>query len=184
MIEGWAADKLNTCTLDELFDRYIGVYNACFGKHLDKIHFGVHLCRGNFKGSRHFSEGSYDRIAAKLFNDLHFPTYYLEYDTERAGGFGPLEKLPKDKRVVLGVISSKFAEMEDRAVMKQRVLEAAEYMARGAGSTPEEALQRLSVSPQCGFASNEEGNAIDWEGMENKLKLVRAIANDIWGEEP
>lgn len=184
MIDGWAADKENECTLDELLDTYIAAYNDCFSAHSDRIHFGLHICRGNFKGSRHFSEGGYDRIATKLFQELCFKTYYLEYDTERSGGFEPLQQLPKDKRVVLGVISSKFNTMEDQSAMVQRVRQAAEHMAKGSGETPEQALQRLSVSPQCGFASHEEGNAIDWDGMRAKLKLVRDIADDMWKGEP
>jgi methionine synthase II (cobalamin-independent) len=105
MIDGWAADKDNKTTLDELLDTYIAHYNDCFSSHADKIHFGLHICRGNFKGSRHFSEGGYDRIATLLFQKLCFHTYYLEYDTERAGGFEPLQQLPAHKRVVLGVVS-------------------------------------------------------------------------------
>lgn len=184
MIDGWAADKDNKTTLDELLDTYIAHYNDCFSSHADKIHFGLHICRGNFKGSRHFSEGGYDRIATLLFQKLCFHTYYLEYDTERAGGFEPLQQLPAHKRVVLGVVSSKFNTMEDKDAMVKRVREAAQHMAKGSGETPDQALQRLSVSPQCGFASHEEGNAITWDGMVDKLKLVRAIADDIWKAEP
>jgi len=139
---------------------------------------------GHFKGSRHFSEGGYDRIATKLFTELCFHTYYLEYDTERSGGFEPLQKLPRGKRVVLGVISSKFNTMEDKSAMVKRVREAAEHMAKGSGESVDEALKRISVSPQCGFASHEEGNAIDWDGMKAKLALVRLIADELWPGEP
>ena len=135
-------------------------------------------------GSRHFSEGGYDRIASKIFQKLNVSTYYLEYDTPRAGNFDPLLHLPKDKNVVLGVITSKFAELEDKAKMKERVLQAVDVVAKGAGQSREEALKRVGVSPQCGFASHEEGNAIDWQGMENKLKLVRELADEIWPGEP
>lgn len=184
MIDGYAADKSNTVSLDELFDTYVAHYNDCISAHRDKIHFGLHLCRGNFKGSRHFSEGSYDRIAAKLFQGIDVHTFYLEYDTERAGGFECLRELPKDKRVVLGIVTSKFPLLEDKAEMKKRVEEAARFMALRTGESWQEALKRVSVSPQCGFASHEEGNSIDWDGMVAKLRLVREIADDIWPGEP
>lgn len=131
-------------------------------------------------GSRHFSEGGYDRIAIKLFQTLNVSTYYLEYDTPRAGNFDPLLHLPAHKNVILGVITSKFPELEDKAHMKERVYAAAEIVAKGSGQTKEQALQRMGVSPQCGFASHEEGNLLGWDDMKNKLALVRSIANDIW----
>lgn len=184
MIDGWASDAANKSTLDELFETYITTYNDCIASHRDKIHFGLHLCRGNFVGSRHFAEGSYDRIAAKLFQELNVHTYYLEYDTERAGGFECLTHLPKEKRVVLGIVTSKFAELEDKGEMERRVKEAAKFMAQGSGESEKEAMKRISVSPQCGFASHEGGNSIDWEGMEGKLKLVRKIADEMWPGEP
>lgn len=135
-------------------------------------------------GSRHFSEGGYDRIATKLFQTLNVSTYYLEYDTPRAGGFEPLLHLPAHKNVILGVITSKFPELEDKEKMKERILAAADVVAKGAGQTREQALKRLGVSPQCGFASHEEGNLLGWDDMVNKLALVRAIANDVWPGEP
>ena len=109
---------------------------------------GIHLCRGNYVGSKHFSEGAYNRIAAKMFTQLNVSTYYLEYDTPRAGGFEPLKHLPKDKNVVLGVVTSKFPELEDQKAMVERVYKAADYVAEGSGQSRKEALQRLSVSPQ------------------------------------
>ena len=148
------------------------------------MHIGVHLCRGNFVNSRHFSEGGYDRIATKLFRDLNVNTYYLEYDTARAGGFEPLRQLPKNKNVVLGVITSKFPELEDVEEMKQRVMSAADVVAEGNGETREESLKRLGVSPQCGFASHSAGNALGYEDMIAKLKLVRELADSIWPGEP
>ncbi|KAK8846531.1 hypothetical protein IAR55_005617 [Kwoniella newhampshirensis] len=180
MIEGWKADSSNKRTLDELLDVYIKCYNDCLSQHKDKIHFGLHICRGNFRGSRHFSEGGYDLIATKLFRQLDVSTYYLEFDTPRAGSFEPLAHLPGDKNVILGIVTSKFPELEDKQAMKERVLSAAAIMAKGAGQTREQALERIGISPQCGFASHEEGNAIVWTDMENKLRLVREIADDIW----
>jgi methionine synthase II (cobalamin-independent) len=152
------------------------------------MHIGIHLCRGNFVNSRHFSEGGYDRIATQLFQNLNVHTYYLEYDTPRAGGFAPLKHLPTNKNVILGVITSKFPELEDKEEMKKRIYEAADVVAEGAGAKGEggrkEALKRLGVSPQCGFASHAEGNLIDIEGMKRKLKLVREIADEVWPGEP
>jgi methionine synthase II (cobalamin-independent) len=145
---------------------------------------GIHLCRGNFAYSKHFSEGGYDRIATRLFNDIGADTYFLEYDTDRAGTFEPLKYLPAHKNVVLGVITSKFPELEDLTEMRNRVFQAAEVIAKGANQTTEEALKRISVSPQCGFASHHLGNSVTREDMIAKLKLVRELANSIWPGEP
>ncbi|KAF1962302.1 5-methyltetrahydropteroyltriglutamate-homocysteine methyltransferase [Byssothecium circinans] len=184
MLEGWKKDDKNTVTADELFDLYIKLYNDCISAAPPDMHIGIHLCRGNFVGSRHFSEGGYDRIATKLFTQLNMHTYYLEYDTPRAGGFEPLAHLPKNKNVILGVITSKFPELEDKEKMKERILQAADVMAKGQGESREEALKRVGVSPQCGFASHAEGNLIDIEGMKRKLRLVREIADEVWPGEP
>ncbi|KAH8787386.1 hypothetical protein F5882DRAFT_325923 [Hyaloscypha sp. PMI_1271] len=184
MLAGWAKDKSNKKTPDELLDAYIQCYNDSIAKHSEKMHIGLHICRGNFMGSRHFSEGGYDRIAIKLFQKLNVSTFLLEYDTPRAGGFEPLLHLPPHKNVILGVITSKFPELEDKEKMKERILAGADVIAKGASQTREQALQRMGVSPQCGFASHEEGNLLGWEDMENKLALVRAIADDVWPGEP
>jgi methionine synthase II (cobalamin-independent) len=186
MQDGWYADPLNKSigSPDAMLDRYIATYNSCISKAPPDMHVGVHLCRGNYLGSRHFSSGSYDRIATKLFQHLNVHTYYLEFDTPRAGGFEPLEYLPKNKNVILGVVTSKFAELEDKEQMKERVYQAADIVAKGSGQTRETALQRLGVSPQCGFASHFIGNVVTVEDMEKKLRLVRAIADDVWGGEP
>ncbi|RJE19470.1 Methionine synthase [Aspergillus sclerotialis] len=180
MLAGWKADPLNKYSADDLFDKYIQLYNNCVAARPADMHVGIHLCRGNFVGSRHFSEGSYDRIATKLFKELNVNTYYLEYDTPRAGGFAPLKDLPTNKNVILGVVTSKFPQLEDKEEMKRRVYEAAKFIAEGNNISVEQALNQVGVSPQCGFASHREGNAIDYNGMIAKLKLVREIANDIW----
>ncbi|KKK18366.1 hypothetical protein ARAM_001862, partial [Aspergillus rambellii] len=180
MLTGWKEDSLNIYSADETFELYIKLFNDCVAKRPADFHIGVHLCRGNFVGSRHFSEGGYDRIATKLFNELNVDTYYLEYDTPRAGGFEPLKELPKNKNVILGVVTSKFPELEDKEEMKKRVYDAAKFIAEGNDVSVEQALNQVGVSPQCGFASHRDGNAIDRQGMINKLKLVREIANDIW----
>ncbi|KAL2434151.1 hypothetical protein ABEF95_014771 [Exophiala dermatitidis] len=184
MIEGWKKDPLNTCSTDELLEKYINLYNECVAEIPSDMHVGVHLCRGNFVNSRHFSEGGYDRIATKLFQNLNMHTYYLEYDTPRAGGFEPLQHLPKNKYVILGVVTSKFPKLEDEDEMVARVKEAAKWIAKGTGESEQEALARCGVSPQCGFASHSSGNAVKREDMIAKLKLVRRIADRIWPGEP
>jgi methionine synthase II (cobalamin-independent) len=184
MLEGWNNDSKNTKTTDQLLDEYIDLYNDCISQRPADMHIGVHLCRGNFVKSRHFSEGGYDRIAKKLFQKLKVNTYYLEYDTPRAGGFEPLTELPKEKNVIVGVITSKFPEMEKVEEMRERVFQAADFVGQGSGQSREEALQRMGVSPQCGFASHSAGNAVVHGDMIAKLKLVREVADSIWPGEP
>jgi len=186
MIEGWLADPLNKDIghPDLTLARYIAMYNDCISKVPSDMHVGVHLCRGNYLGSRHFSTGSYDRIATQLFQTLNVHTYYLEFDTPRAGGFESLVHLPKNKNLIMGVVTSKFAELENVDEMIKKVEMAADYVAKGSGQTRQEALQRLGISPQCGFASHFVGNTVTVEDMEKKLALVRNIADKIWGGEP
>ncbi|KAK7694468.1 hypothetical protein QCA50_001654 [Cerrena zonata] len=166
-----------------LLDLYIKVYNDCLKGRPDDLTVGLHLCRGNFKGGKHFSEGGYDRIAIKLFQQINVDCYYLEYDTERAGTFEPLKFLPKNKSVVLGLISSKLAQLEDKAELKNRVRLAAELIAQGEDKrTVEEALNQICISPQCGFASHSDGNNIGSEDMKRKLSLVTEVAKEIWSD--
>ncbi|EON95988.1 putative 5-methyltetrahydropteroyltriglutamate-homocysteine methyltransferase protein [Phaeoacremonium minimum UCRPA7] len=180
--QGWADDKDNIGTVDELLDAYIALYNDSISKLPADFHTGVHLCRGNFIGGRFFAEGAYDIIAQKLFQNLDVNTFYLEYDTERAGGFEPLKYLPKNKNVVVGVISTKLRQLEDKEEMKARIYKAAEFVAEGSGQTKEEALKRISVSPQCGFSTHESGYPLSEDDEKKKLSLVRQIADEIWGE--
>ncbi|KAH7192624.1 uncharacterized protein B0J16DRAFT_300136 [Fusarium flagelliforme] len=180
--DGWAADSDNIGTVDDLLDAYIKLYNDSLSKIPSDMHTGIHLCRGNFIGGRHFAEGKYDIIAEKLFRNLNVNTFYLEYDTERSGGFEPLQFLPKDKNVVVGVISTKLPQLEDKEEMKQRVLSAADWVAKGMGETQKEALQRVAVSPQCGFSTHESGYPLNLDEEKKKLALVREIADEIWGE--
>ncbi|KAJ5651697.1 5-methyltetrahydropteroyltriglutamate-homocysteine methyltransferase [Penicillium longicatenatum] len=180
--KGWEEDKDNIGTVDDLLDSYIQLYNDCISKIPADMHTGIHLCRGNFIGGRHFSEGSYDIIAKKLFENLNVNTFYLEYDTERAGGFEPLKFLPKNKNVVVGVFSTKLRELEDKDAIKERIYKAADFVAAGSGETREEALKRVCVSPQCGFSTHESGYPLSFEDQKNKLSLVRQVADEIWGE--
>ncbi|KAJ0345099.1 hypothetical protein KNSL1_008694 [Colletotrichum chrysophilum] len=169
---------------DALLQSYIKLYNDSISSRPADMHLGIHLCRGNFAYSRHFSEGGYDRIASRLFKEINADTYFLEYDTDRAGGFEPLKELPAHKNVILGVITSKFPELEDLNKMRERVFQAADFVAQGAGQTREQALKRIGVSPQCGFASHHLGNSITHQDMVKKLDLVRKLADSIWPGEP
>jgi 5-methyltetrahydropteroyltriglutamate--homocysteine methyltransferase len=135
------------------------------------MRIGMHLCRGNRGGQWH-SEGSYDDVAERLFNALNIPFYFLEYDSPRAGTFTPLRLVPKHKTVVLGIVSTKTATMENKAEMRKRVEDAARHLD----------LDNLAVSPQCGFASIDTGNPVTPEVQEQKLRLVVELAKDIWGE--
>lgn len=180
--QGWAEDSDNIGTVDDLLDAYIELYNDCISKLPADFHTGVHLCRGNFIGGRHFAEGGYDAIAQKLFTNLKVNTFYLEYDTERAGGFEPLKFLPKDRHVVIGAVSTKLRELEDKEEVKRRIYQAADFIAEGSGQTREAALKRIAVSPQCGFSTHESGYPLTEEDEKKKLALIRQIADEIWGE--
>ncbi|EJU05315.1 UROD/MetE-like protein [Dacryopinax primogenitus] len=151
---------------------YIALINDCISKRKPDMSVGVHLCRGNFRGI-YFAEGSYDTIAARLFNELNVDFYYLEFDSPRAGGFEPLAHLPKHKQVILGLISSKDPTLEDKSMIIGRIHDAAKYM-----NDPN--LERICLSPQCGFASHIDGNNVTKEDMENKLRLVSEIAQEVF----
>ncbi len=184
MIAGWKEDRQNTKSVEEVLDDYIKLYNDCISKRPADMHVGVHICRGDFVNSRHFSEGGYDRIPKKLFQDLNVDTYYLEYDTPRSRGFEPLKLLPKNKNIILGVITSNFPKLEDIDEIRSKVYQAADIIAEGNQETGEEALQRLGVSPQCGFASHSSGNAVGRKDMVAKLKPARQLADSVWPGEP
>lgn len=131
----------------------------------------THVCRGNYH-STFFSSGAYDGVADLLFGEEHVNTYYLEYDDERSGGFAPLAKVSKDKKVVLGLITTKTPALENKEDVIARIHEAAKYIP----------LDRLYLSPQCGFASCEIGNKLTEEEQWNKLRLVKEIAEKVWGK--
>ncbi len=155
----------------QLIDRYIAITNRVLRAAPKSMHIGMHLCRGNRGGHWH-AEGSYEDVAERLFNALEIPFYFLEYDTPRAGNFTPLRFVPKHKSVVLGLISSKTPTLEDKTALRARVDDATRFVS----------LDRLAVSPQCGFASVDTGNPVTPEVQEAKLRLVVALARDIWGE--
>ncbi|KAJ9641701.1 uncharacterized protein PV06_03730 [Exophiala oligosperma] len=180
--KGWEEDKDNVGTVDELLDAYIKLYNDSIAGLPADLHTGVHLCRGNFIGGRHFAEGAYDIIAKRLFENLNVNTFYLEYDTERAGGFEPLKFLPRNKNVIVGCISTKLRQLEDKEATKAKIYKAADFVAQGSGQTREEALKRIGVSPQCGFSTHESGYPLSDDDQSAKLALVRKVADEIWGE--
>ncbi|MEE8395673.1 MAG: 5-methyltetrahydropteroyltriglutamate--homocysteine S-methyltransferase, partial [bacterium] len=130
----------------------------------------VHLCRGNFRSSW-VAEGGYEPVAEVLFNELEVDGYFLEYDDERSGDFAPLRFVPKNKIVVLGLISSKLAELEKKDDVKRRIDEAAKYMP----------LDQMALSPQCGFSSTVHGNEITEHDQFAKMDLVRDVAGEVWG---
>ncbi|GLI79456.1 hypothetical protein PoHVEF18_007791 [Penicillium ochrochloron] len=169
---------------DDLLDQYVWAHNQCLlGKPAD-LHVGLHLCRGNMTGSTHIMSGSYERIAKKMFTELAYDTYYLEYDTERAGDFEPLRHLPVGKNVILGIVSTKSPELEDMDELVARVNSAAEVIARGQGRSVDEVLEStLGVSPQCGFASMSRGggSGMTMDIMWEKLLLVERLAKRVWG---
>lgn len=169
--------------LDALLDLHIKAHNDVLADLPSDLRIGVHLCRGNFPNGIFLGSGAYERIASKLFQDLNYKLFYLEYDSDRAGDFTPLRHLPKDKAVVLGVVTTKHAEMEDIDALKGRVLQAADIIAKGQGTSRDEALQNnIAVSPQCGFASASDGSGVGMseEIQWKKLELLKALAKDIW----
>ena len=130
----------------------------------------THVCRGNFH-STYASEGAYDSVADILFGEEHVNAYFLEYDDERSGGFAPLAKVSGEKKVVLGLITTKSPVLEDKQVVISRIYEAAKYVP----------LDRLYLSPQCGFASCEIGNKLTEEEQWAKMRLVKEVAEEVWG---
>ncbi len=154
---------------DRLLDRCIELDNAVIGDH-PGIVFGIHLCRGNNQ-SKFYASGGYDPIAAQVFRRTQFQRFLLEYDDERSGGFAPLTEVPDDRVVVLGLVTTKKPGLESAAILKERIADAARFVP----------LERLALSPQCGFASTEEGNLLTEADQEAKLRLVAAVAREVWG---
>ena len=156
---------------DAYLDTIIAADNRVLaGLRREGLTIGLHMCRGNNRSAWH-AEGSYEPIAEKAFSQLRVDRFLLEFDTERAGGFEPLRFVPNDKMVVLGLISSKLPELESVDVLRRRIDEAARYVP----------LERLAISPQCGFASTVLGNLLTWDEMRQKLELVAGTARAIWG---
>ena len=155
--------------LDEVKDLLLAVNNLSLEGRPEGLVVASHICRGNYH-STWFNSGSYDTVADWVFAREKVDVLYLEYDDERSGGFEPLSKVSSDKHVVLGLITTKRPELEDKAYIIHRIHEAAQYIP----------LSRLSLSPQCGFASCAIGNNLTQEEQWNKLRLVREIADEVW----
>lgn len=157
--------------VDGLADKYVKLINDSIRDKPADMVITTHVCRGNFK-STWISSGGYEPVAEPLLAGCNYDGYFLEYDTERAGGFEPLRFLPKgDKVVVLGLITSKSGDLEDPDDVKQRISEASEFVA----------LDQLALSPQCGFASTEEGNVLTEEQQWAKMREIVELADEVWG---
>ena len=154
---------------DRLLERCIELDNAVIGDHPGVV-FGIHLCRGNNQ-SKFYASGGYDPIAAQVFHRTRFQRFLLEYDDESSGGFEPLRHVPDDRIVVLGLVTTKKPALEDKEALKGRIRAATAFVP----------LERLALSPQCGFASTEEGNLLTPAQQEAKLRLVAVTAREVWG---
>ena len=150
---------------------YADAVNAAIRDVPDDMTVAIHTCRGNFK-STWLASGSYDYVAETAFSKLGVDGFFLEYDDERSGGFEPLRHIPKGKRVVLGLVSSKVPELERKDVLKRRIDEASKIVP----------LENLCLSPQCGFSSTHHGNILTVEQEKAKLKLCIDVAREVWGE--
>ena len=156
---------------DTLPAHYARMINMALTNRPADLTVTMHSCRGNFR-SKWIAEGGYEPVAERMFNDINIDGYFLEWETERAGGLQPLRYVPKGKKiVVLGLVSSKLAALENKDDIKRRIDEAKKWVA----------LDQLALSPQCGFASTEEGNILTEEEQWAKLRLVVEVANEVWG---
>ncbi len=155
---------------EHLHETYIRHLNEVLAQRPDGIQITTHMCRGNFQSSW-ASEGSYDFVAEALFGQLAVDGFFLEYDDARSGGFEPLRYVPKDKLVVLGLVTTKRGELESKDVLKRRIDEASRYID----------LDQLCLSPQCGFSSTVEGNLLSYDQQVAKLGLIVETAQEVWG---
>ncbi|MFZ0261365.1 MAG: 5-methyltetrahydropteroyltriglutamate--homocysteine S-methyltransferase [Pseudolabrys sp.] len=149
---------------------YASMINAATSDIPSDMTIAMHLCRGNFQ-STFVASGGYEPVAEILFNTVNVHGYFMEYDSDRAGGFEPLRFVPKGKTIVLGLVTSKSGRLETRDELKRRIDEAAKYVP----------LEQLCLSPQCGFASTEEGNILSEDEQWAKLAMIVELAEEIWG---
>ena len=154
--------------LDKIERAYVTMINRVLEAKPADMTITMHICRGNFR-STWFSSGGYEPVAEILFGGCHVDGFFLEYDSDRAGGFEPLKHI-KDQRVVLGLVTSKTADLENKDDVKKRIEEAAKFVP----------LDQLCLSPQCGFSSTEEGNILTEDDQWKKLRLIREIAEAVW----
>ncbi len=156
---------------DKMFDEALAADNACLqGVQRQGLTVAMHICRGNNE-SKWYAKGGYEPIAEKLFGSLAVDRFLLEYDTERAGTFEPLRSMPREKMVVLGLVSSKTPQLESQDELLRRIEEASRYVP----------IENLALSPQCGFASTAAGNLLTGEEQWRKLELVVETARKVWG---
>ena len=157
---------------DRLPAQYARMTNqALAGRPADMV-VTMHSCRGNFR-STFIAQGGYELVAERLLGEVDIDGYFLEYDSDRAGGFEPLRHLPKgNKIVVLGLVTSKSGSLEKKDAVKRRIEEAAKFVP----------LEQLALSPQCGFASTEEGNVLADEEQWAKLRMINELAGEVWGK--
>jgi 5-methyltetrahydropteroyltriglutamate--homocysteine methyltransferase len=156
---------------EHLHELYIDVLNRVLADKPEDLVVTTHLCRGNNQ-SMWAAEGGYDFVADALFGKLGVNGYFLEFDDERSGGFEPLRHLPKgNKRVILGIVTTKRAELEDKDMLKRRIEDAARYVD----------IDQLGISGQCGFSSTEEGNNLTIDEQKAKLELIVEVADEVWG---
>ena len=145
--------------------------NICIaGVNRENVTVATHICRGNGRSAWH-TQGGYEPIAEAVFGGLNVDTFLLEYDTDRSGGFEPLRFIPKGRNVVLGLVTTKVGTLESQDVLLRRIEEASKYVP----------VENLSLSPQCGFASVDQGNLISWDDQKRKLELVVSTARKVWG---
>lgn len=156
---------------DALPRAYAELINKVVDDRPDDLRVTMHLCRGNFQ-SAWVAEGGYEPVADVLFNEINIDGYFLEYDDERSGDFAPLRFVPKNKTVVLGLITTKLDSVESADDIKRRIDEASEYMP----------LEQMALSPQCGFSSTVHGNKLAHDTQWQKLELVVHVAQDVWGD--
>jgi 5-methyltetrahydropteroyltriglutamate--homocysteine methyltransferase len=157
--------------VEGLLDRYAELINTAIVGRPDDMTISIHLCRGNFR-STWIASGGYEPVAEVLFNKIEADAYFMEYDSDRAGGFEPLRFVPRGhKVVVLGIVTSKTGALESKDDLKRRIEQASRYLP----------LEQLALSPQCGFASTEEGNLLTEEEQWAKLRLCVEVAQEVWG---
>lgn len=156
---------------NELPHRYAAFVNKVVAQKPKGMTLAMHLCRGNFK-STYAAEGNYEPVAEALLSEMDIDAYFLEYDDDRSGDFRPLRFLPKGKVVVLGLVTTKFGQLETKDSLKRRIAEAAKYAS----------IDQLALSPQCGFSSTVHGNNIAVEDQRNKLRLVIETAQEVWSD--
>jgi 5-methyltetrahydropteroyltriglutamate--homocysteine methyltransferase len=155
---------------DTLGETYADLINTAVSDIPTDMTVTMHLCRGNYK-STFMGSGGYDAVQDILFNKINVHGYFMEYDTERAGGFEPLRLLPKNKTVVLGLVTTKTGRLEQKDEIKRRIEQAGKFVD----------LDQLCLSPQCGFASTEEGNVLAEEEQWAKLRMIVEVAKEVWG---